>query len=99
MIRKAIDQLSLEKEDEDEDMGDAKPLPLIEAEPPRKKDKKEVEDGRDERWRRGWRAGEEGQAIKGREEGVEENEKARADKGGGCRCGEPYCHPFILPVA
>ncbi|KAF8490845.1 Nop-domain-containing protein [Russula emetica] len=40
-IRKVLDQLALEKEDEDEDMQDAEPvLPLIEAEPPRKKDKK-----------------------------------------------------------
>lgn len=40
-IRKVLDQLALEKEDEDEDMQDVEPvLPLIEAEPPRKKDKK-----------------------------------------------------------
>ena len=40
-IRKVLDQLALDKEDEDENMGDAEPvLPLIEAEPPRKKDKK-----------------------------------------------------------
>jgi nucleolar protein 56 len=40
-IRKVLDQLALEKEDGDEDMQDAEPvLPLIEAEPPRKKDKK-----------------------------------------------------------
>ncbi|KAI0278211.1 hypothetical protein BGY98DRAFT_933908 [Russula aff. rugulosa BPL654] len=40
-IRKVLDQLALDKEDEDEDMKDVEPvLPLIEAEPPRKKDKK-----------------------------------------------------------
>ena len=40
-IRKVLDQLALENEDDDEDMLDAEPvLPLIEAEPPRKKDKK-----------------------------------------------------------
>jgi nucleolar protein 56 len=40
-IRKVMDQLALEKDDEDEDMADVEPiLPLIEAEPPKKKDKK-----------------------------------------------------------
>ncbi|KAH9980051.1 Nop-domain-containing protein [Lactifluus volemus] len=48
-IRKVIDQLALEKDDEDEDMADAEPiLPLIEAEPPKKKDKKKKKRKADE---------------------------------------------------
>ncbi|KAH9035598.1 Nop-domain-containing protein [Lactarius hengduanensis] len=41
-IRKVLDQLSLEKEEEDQDMADATEpvLPLIDAEPTKKKDKK-----------------------------------------------------------